>query len=145
MQRYTRESVVAVKFEALVKLGMLNRRMKDFFDLWRLSQNFSFDGKTLAAAIKATFETRGAAVPSEIPLALTAEFHDDREKNVQWNAFLNKSGLSADARSLWEIAAILSDFLMLVSHAVADQSVFDQDWKPPDLGRGIRLEVSVAH
>jgi len=87
-------------------------------------------GKTLAAAIKATFETRGTAVPSEIPLALTAEFYDDREKNVQWNAFINKSGLSADIRSLRQIAAILVDFLMPVSHAVTDQGVFDQDWNP---------------
>ena len=64
--------------------------MKDFLDLWRLSQDFSFDGKTLAAAIKAIFETRRTAVPSGIPLALTAEFYEDREKNVQWNAFINK-------------------------------------------------------
>lgn len=40
-----------------MKLGMLNSRMKDFFDLWHLCKDFSFDGKTLAAAIKATFET----------------------------------------------------------------------------------------
>jgi hypothetical protein len=133
LRSYTRESVVAEKFEALVKLGMLNSRMKDFFDLWCLSQDFSFDGKTLAAAIKATFENRKTAVPSEVPLAFTAEFYDDREKNVQWNAFLNKSGLRADARSLQEITAILVDFLVPVSHAVADQSVFDQHWKPAGL------------
>ena len=107
--------------------------MKDFFDLWCLSQDFSFDGKTLAAAIKATFENRKTAVPTEVPLAFTAEFYDDREKNVQWNAFLNKLGLRADARSLQEITAILVDFLVPVSHAVADQSVFDQHWKPAGL------------
>jgi len=77
LKSYTRESVVAEEFEALVKLGMLNSRMKDFFDLWCLSQDFSFDGKTLAAAIKVTFETRDTAVQGEIPLALTAEFYDD--------------------------------------------------------------------
>jgi hypothetical protein len=54
----------------------------------------------------------------------------DREKNLQWNGFLNMSGLSADARSLQEITEILVDFLMPVSHTVADQSVFDQHWKP---------------
>ena len=133
LRSYTRESVVAEKFEALVKLGMLNSRMKDFFDLWRLSQDFSFDGKTLASAIKATFENRKTAVPGKVPLALTAEFYDDREKNLQWNAFLNKSGLRADARSLQEITAILVDFLVPVSRAVADQSVFDRQWKPAGL------------
>lgn len=34
------------------------------------------------------------------------------KKNVQWNAFINKLGLSADKRSLQEIASILVDFLM---------------------------------
>ena len=32
LRGYSRESVIAEKFEAMVKLGMLNSRMKDFFD-----------------------------------------------------------------------------------------------------------------
>jgi len=119
-----------------VKLGMLNSRMKDFFDLWHLSKDFSFDGKTLAAAISASFETRGTAVPSEIPFALTAEFHDDREKNVQWNAFLNKSGLSADARSLREIAAILPTFSCRSRTPTKVSSI--KIGNPRDLGSRIR-------
>jgi hypothetical protein len=38
---------------------------EDFYDLWSLSLSFSFDGPTLCNAIKATFETRGTAVPIE--------------------------------------------------------------------------------
>lgn len=30
---YSRESVIAEKFEAMVKLGILNSRMKDFYDI----------------------------------------------------------------------------------------------------------------
>ena len=30
---YNRETVIAEKFEAMVKLGELNSRMKDFFDI----------------------------------------------------------------------------------------------------------------
>jgi len=37
LRAYPREAVVAEKLEALVKLGMANTRMKDFYDLWRLS------------------------------------------------------------------------------------------------------------
>mgnify|MGYP003289745206 CR=1 FL=1 len=51
LRSYTRESMVAEKFEAMVKLGMLNTRMKDFFDVWTVSQEFSFDGPTLSRAI----------------------------------------------------------------------------------------------
>ncbi|MBW2593251.1 MAG: nucleotidyl transferase AbiEii/AbiGii toxin family protein [Deltaproteobacteria bacterium] len=47
---YSRESSIAEKFEAMVKLGMLNSRMKDFYDIWLLSRQFDFDGAKLAAA-----------------------------------------------------------------------------------------------
>jgi hypothetical protein len=45
---YSRETLVAEKFEAMVKLGQLNSRMKDFFDIWLLSRQFNFDGGMLA-------------------------------------------------------------------------------------------------
>lgn len=130
LKSYTRESVVAEKFEAMVKLGMPNSRIKDFFDLWSLSQNFEFDGAILSEAIKTTFKTRGPNVPKEPPLALTPEFFDDRQKNAQWNAFISKSGLTADVKSLPEIAKILIDCLMPVSEAVAKERAFNQEWQP---------------
>ncbi|MGH9866469.1 MAG: nucleotidyl transferase AbiEii/AbiGii toxin family protein, partial [Candidatus Acidiferrales bacterium] len=54
LRAYPREAVVAEKLEALVKLGMANTRMKDFYDLWKLSHDFDFDGAILTDAIKAT-------------------------------------------------------------------------------------------
>jgi predicted nucleotidyltransferase component of viral defense system len=38
LHAYSKESVVAEKFEAMVKLGIANSRMKDFYDLWVLAQ-----------------------------------------------------------------------------------------------------------
>jgi len=35
---YSRESAIAEKFETMVKLGVLNSRMKDFYDIWLLSR-----------------------------------------------------------------------------------------------------------
>ena len=130
LKSYTRESVVAEKFEAMVKLGILNSRMKDFYDLRSLSQSFSFDGPTLCDAIKATFEKRGTAVPIEAPLALTPEFYDDKQKNSQWKAFLNKSRLDAAANSLTEIAAALREFLLPVSESVATGESLNKTWEP---------------
>lgn len=130
LKSYTRESMVAEKFEAMVKLGILNSRMKDFFDVWTVSREFAFDGPTLSRAIKATFETRGTAIPNKPPLALSPEFYDDREKNTQWNAFLNKAKLNADERSLAEIAETLRGFLVPVSKAVARDEILERNWKP---------------
>jgi hypothetical protein len=66
LNAYPKESVVAEKFEAIVKLGMVNSRMKDFYDLWVLAQRFQFESATLAAAIEATFATRETALPVHI-------------------------------------------------------------------------------
>jgi predicted nucleotidyltransferase component of viral defense system len=129
LRSYTRESMVAEKFEAMVKLGMLNTRMKDFFDVWTISREFAFDGPTLSKAINATFETRGTAVPNKPPLALSAEFYDDRDKNAQWKAFLNKAKLNAEGKSLPEIAEALRKFLVPVSEAVARHDVLKQNWE----------------
>jgi len=130
LRSYTRESMVAEKFEAMVKLGMLNTRMKDFFDVWTVSQEFAFFGPTLGKAIKATFETRGTAVPNKPPLALSPEFYDDREKNAQWKAFLNKAKLNAEGKSLAEIAKALRVFLVPVSEAVASGEILKRNWEP---------------
>jgi len=129
LRSYTRESMVAEKFEAMVKVGMLNTRMKDFFDVWTVSQEFAFDGPNLSRAIRTTFETRGTAVPNKPPLALSPEFYDDREKNAQWKAFLNKAKLNAEGKSLPEIAEALSAFLFPASEAVTRGEVLERKWE----------------
>lgn len=68
---YPRETAIAEKFEAMVKLGIANTRMKDFRDVWVLSREHSFDGVTLSVAISATFRRRGTSLPDGVPLALT--------------------------------------------------------------------------
>ena len=112
LRAYPREAVVAEKLEALVKLGMANTRMKDFYDLWKLSHDFNFDGALLTDAIKSTFKRRGTDVPSDTPLALTDEFSRDSQKAKQWQAFLKKSGLDHDQAALHTVAADLTRFLI---------------------------------
>src|SRR4030042_5097637 len=59
LRGYSKESTIAEKFEAMVKLGILKSRMKDFFDIWLMSRQFDFDGIILAEAITKTFSTLG--------------------------------------------------------------------------------------
>jgi Nucleotidyl transferase AbiEii toxin, Type IV TA system len=61
---YPKETVVAEKFEAVVKLGIANTRMKDFYDLEVLSRTLGFDGKTLSEAIRETFRNRETELPA---------------------------------------------------------------------------------
>jgi hypothetical protein len=82
---YTRESAIAEKFEAMVVLGDVNTRLKDFYDIWFLARHFDFDGPTLTRAVRATFERRGTELPAS-PLALTVAFAEDSARQVQWRA-----------------------------------------------------------
>lgn len=95
-----------------------------------MSQEFLFEGSTLFKAVKTTFETRGTPVPEDAPLALTPEFYDDQQKNAQWKAFLNKSRLDADAKTLTEVAAALHEFLIPIAAAVAQGEALEQVWRP---------------
>jgi Nucleotidyl transferase AbiEii toxin, Type IV TA system len=74
-------TVVAEKFEAMVKLGIANTRMKDFHDIWFVARRFEFDGPTLRKAIDATFARRQTNLPP-LPEALTAAFADDPSKQL---------------------------------------------------------------
>lgn len=56
---YTKESIIAEKWQAMIQLGVHNSRMKDFYDLWFLSRNFTYDFCTLQTAIMRTCERRG--------------------------------------------------------------------------------------
>jgi predicted nucleotidyltransferase component of viral defense system len=127
LHSYSKESVVAEKFEAIVKLGMANSRMKDFYDLWVLAQRFEFRSITLAAAIRATFERRRTTLPSSSPLALRPDFYDLPTKQTQWRAFLRKSGLRGDS-SLQKIILIIEMFVMPVVEGVLKNDIEAKVW-----------------
>jgi len=90
LKAYPRETVVAEKYQALVNLGIANSRMKDFYDLWIMAHQFNFDGLTLSEAIRNTFARRQRPLPTQTPSGLDSAFYSDKQKNLQWNAFLRK-------------------------------------------------------
>ena len=128
---YPRESVIAEKFEAMVKLGIANSRMKDFYDLWKLSRDFGFVGLLLSEAVKKTFERRGTDLPTEKrPVAFTEEFYQDEIKQKQWKGFCEKNRRYIGDLALREVCLALADFLMPVLDAIAQGKLFRQHWNP---------------
>ena len=127
---YPRETVVAEKFEALVRLGKANTRFKDFYDLWTLAKRFPFAGETLAEAIRATFARRQTPLPQEAPLALTEAFVGDSVKQMQWQAFQRKAKLDAETFTLEEVVIVLRDLLLPPTGALAGGGVFLLNWEP---------------
>jgi hypothetical protein len=128
---YPKETVVAEKFEAMVKLGIANSRMKDFYDLEALSRILDFDGKTLREAIGKTFERRGSELPAGgTPVAFTLEFYNDADKKKQWTAFCTKNATYVTKIELKEVIGNIKRFLTPVAAALLDGSPFTKRWEP---------------
>ena len=68
---YPKETVIAEKFEAMVKLGIGNSRMKDFWDVQFLIKNSTLTARCCKKPIRATFAARQTGVPQNLPTALT--------------------------------------------------------------------------
>jgi predicted nucleotidyltransferase component of viral defense system len=130
LSTYPKETVIAEKFQALVFLGMANSRMKDFYDLWFLSQKFEFEGKILSLAIKETFKRRRTPLPLFNPLALSKDFSEDGSKVAQWKAFLRKSKLLKSEISLSQVITNLENFLMPPVRALVQGETFKKKWFP---------------
>jgi len=134
LQTYTFESAIAEKYEAMVELGAFNSRMKDFYDIWWLSQNHPFEGVLLRQAISATFKRRGTPVPEEKPVALTSAFITNRTK-AQWKAFYKKlhvqtARAGGDILSLSRVTGHISDFIWPVTRPLADGEEMPVSWSP---------------
>ena len=127
---YSRESAIAEKFEAMVRRGTVNSRLKDFFDVWTLSRQFDFEGAGLAAAIRRTFASRGTTVPSQ-PVALTRAFAEDPAKTAQWRGFLRKARLQSIPETFPEVVEDLARFLSPVADHIATERPFEGVWKAP--------------
>jgi len=128
LRAYRPETVIAEKFHAMVDLGLRNTRMKDFYDVWKLSQQFEFDGETMVEAIRATFSRRQTALPAGVPLALSDKFASDPLKMSQWAAFLRKSALKDQETRLVEVVNLLEGFLLPALEAAQTGERFACRW-----------------
>jgi predicted nucleotidyltransferase component of viral defense system len=130
LEVYPRETMVAEKYQAMVELGMANSRMKDFYDLWVLAGNFTFDGALLAEAIKTTFQRRKTVLPDNEPLAFTPHFYLDKAKLSMWHAFLNKGDFKIKNESLEMVVRFIASFIMPPTGALVQNAVFKKRWVP---------------
>ena len=112
------------------ELGIANTRMKDYFDIWHLSQMFPFQGGELAETIRATFKRRSSPLPASIPLGLSDEFASDPTKRFQWRAFWKKAVRRETMPELPEVVATVAQFLLPSISATRRGEVFHFLWAP---------------
>ena len=122
---YSRESAIAEKFEAMVKLSAINSRMKDFYDIWMLSRQYSFNSVQLAEAIRLTFNQRGTQLPVEVE-AFTAHFI--KAKQVPWTAFRKRLQQDHVPAEFNEIVLSVSKFLIPILHTLSNKESAQKSW-----------------
>lgn len=93
LRTYPVYTVVAEKLHAIVVLGMVNSRLKDYLDLVVIMEREALDEPTLALAIAATFQRRGTALPNAPPVGLSDEFALDPTRIALWQSLLKKSDI----------------------------------------------------
>lgn len=128
LRAYTPYTVVAEKFNAMVDLGMANSRMKDFFDIWLMTDLFDFEGRILMDAVRDTFVRRKTPLPDSLPLAFTDAFSNDAAKRTQWAAFLTKSKPLRAEQRLTVVVNRISDFLMPVVTGMQKGATVPRKW-----------------
>lgn len=125
LQAYSLESVIAEKFEAMITLSVANSRMKDFYDIFILSNRHNFDGRVLQESVYETFSRRGTIIERNHSL-FTNAFAQDHSRIAQWDAFINRTRL--ENIPFETVMEQIRTFLLPVYETVLNEDEFFKNW-----------------
>ena len=86
---YNVETIIAEKFEAIVKRGVLSTRIRDYYDVYMLinTQNKIIDKKTLKDAIILTAQHRGTSEIIKDWKKIVEKIANDSKMRQQWKRY----------------------------------------------------------
>ena len=122
---YSLESTIAEKFEAILQRFELTSRMKDFYDIYYLSQTFDFEGRKLYEAFIKTLQNRGTLLERD-SLDRILRLADDNTIQVRWRYF--QKLIQGNELLLPEIMRTLEVFLRPICNAVISETVLPDNW-----------------
>ncbi|MBP8303187.1 MAG: nucleotidyl transferase AbiEii/AbiGii toxin family protein [Phycisphaerae bacterium] len=127
---YPMETVIAEKLEAMVRFGIHNSRMKDFYDVAILAREFGFDGGVLRSAVANTLTRRGVPWTGEAPDVLGPALYQDPVLVGRWTSFLAGGSVSAWTTSRFdEIGDLIRSFLTPIWDSLVRGEEFRMTWK----------------
>lgn len=124
---YSIYSVISEKFEAIVSLGLVNSRLKDFYDIYFIGKSKCFCGRKLQNAIIETFNHRNTGFDDIV--AFTDEYINDKNNQSRWNHFVNKRNVT-DKVDFPEAIEFCKAFLLPVVESIVHRSSFEKNWDP---------------
>jgi predicted nucleotidyltransferase component of viral defense system len=122
---YSVETTIAEKLDAILSLMEFSSRMKDYYDIYYLSNKFDFDGKILRDALKKTFVNRNRRYKTEDFLQVMS-FGSDDGMQKKWKAFLNK--IKVPETSFNNVLKTMDTFLNNIFVSAVDDTVFAYKW-----------------
>ncbi|OJU81630.1 MAG: hypothetical protein BGO10_08485 [Chlamydia sp. 32-24] len=111
LQGYTPETMIAEKLDAMVRLGLANSRMKDFYDIWTMVNQFQFKPEDIAPVIKGVFQNRKTTI-REVPKAFSEAFYTSPKTLERWDSFLK--GIGHDPVPLEKVVLEIKEFFLRV-------------------------------
>ncbi|WP_051505817.1 nucleotidyl transferase AbiEii/AbiGii toxin family protein [Mesorhizobium sp. WSM2561] len=127
---YPPETVVAEKFEAMIRFGEVNGRIKDFYDIWVTTRIFPFDASNLVEAVIGTLRRRETAIPTVMPVGLTEAFAAIVEDRGLWSGFLRRNPPTLKPPSFVELQEELRRFFGPIIDSLASPENARGRWNP---------------
>lgn len=102
---YSLESTIAEKWDAIIERMEFNSRMKDFYDIYYLANNYDFEGRKLQEAIFETLDNRGRTYEKNT-LDKVRLLKKDEQLIKRWKAFTqNTIKIDLDFDTVIEVIA----------------------------------------
>lgn len=105
---YSLETTIAEKLDAILDLMEFSSRMKDYYDIYYLSNRFEFDNKKLTEAMKKTFANRNHRFTNK-QFEQAMQFGTDPDMQKKWQAFAKK--INFNNVDFNEVVRSINDFL----------------------------------
>jgi len=122
---YSLESVVAEKFELIVKFNSLSSRAKDFYDINFLASVQPFAMANLKEAMVTTFKQRGTDIDSRKAI-FKKSFRNDEQMNTFWTTFLKRNSLDLSI-SFSQVVKNLENFIEPIFEDNTQQMMWQPD------------------
>lgn len=122
---YSIESVIAEKFEAMLRFSFVNSRMKDFYDLFIISETADFDGRILQEAVSTTLQKRGTPLVKK-PAVFKTKFSQDKQRSQMWKRYLRRIG--KEPVSFLKVMNRIAQFISPVYERILQEEEFFKSW-----------------
>ncbi|WP_369436118.1 nucleotidyl transferase AbiEii/AbiGii toxin family protein [Lysinibacillus fusiformis] len=115
---YPTALIIAEKFEKMTSCVAPDCLMKDFYDIYLLSNTQKIEGRLLQEAISETFDNHRTIIEKHHPL-----FYADMEKTKEWQVYFGPTSLQFE-----EVIKRLQILLLPIYNVIVEEGEFFKSW-----------------